>query len=89
MDRRLRCLYLFRSPFVPWHFGVEVLDAEELILGEGHQSLQFFRSELNRYFGHRCIKLNTKPCFAADGYPAGVRDMKVDSWQFLFLWLQT
>jgi len=59
MNCRLSCLYLFRPALVTRHFRIEVFNTEKLVLCQRNQSLQLFRSELNRYFRHSCIKLST------------------------------
>jgi len=52
LHRRLRCAQLLWTRFVTRKFRVNVLDAEELVIGQGQQSLEFFRGQLDCYFGH-------------------------------------
>jgi len=48
----LGCAQLLWTRFVTRKFRVNVFDAEELVIGQGQQSLEFFRGQLDCYFGH-------------------------------------
>ena len=50
--RRLGCAQLIRTLFVTWNFRVNVLYTEELVIGQGQQSLELFHGQLDSYFSH-------------------------------------